>query len=68
LGIACPIFFSHLPCSRTSHCPVRNILKKKRFVYIWAKYSLEEKQDEQKREEFRKKFAGGATRVGKSPV
>jgi hypothetical protein len=23
LGIACPIFFSHLPCSRTSHCPVR---------------------------------------------
>ena len=35
---------------------LRNILKKKRFVYIWAKYSLEEKQDEQKREEFRKKF------------
>jgi hypothetical protein len=24
LGIACPIFFSHLPCSRTSHCPVKN--------------------------------------------
>jgi hypothetical protein len=25
---------------------LRNMLKKKRFVYIWAKYSLEEKQDE----------------------
>jgi len=35
---------------------LRNMLKKKRFVYIWAKYSLEDKQDEQKREEFRKKF------------
>ncbi|UXE64502.1 MAG: transposase [Woronichinia naegeliana WA131] len=34
---------------------LRNMLKKKRFVYIWAKYSLEDKKDEQKREEFRKK-------------
>ena len=24
---------------------LRNILKKKKFVYIWAKYSLEDKQD-----------------------
>jgi transposase len=30
--------------------------KKKNFVYIWAKYSLEHKQDEQAREEFKKKF------------
>lgn len=35
---------------------LRNILKKNKFVYIWAKYSLESKQDEAKREEFKKKF------------
>ena len=35
---------------------LRNILKKKGFTYIWAKYSLENKQDKEKREEFKKKF------------
>jgi transposase len=37
---------------------VRRILKKKKSVYLWAKYSLEDKQDKSKREEFKEKLLG----------
>lgn len=37
---------------------VRRILHKKKYVYLWAKYSLEDKQDENKREAFKEKLSG----------
>ena len=37
---------------------VRRILHKKKYVYLWAKYSLEDKQDQQKREAFKEKLKG----------
>ncbi len=37
---------------------VRRILKKKKYVYLWAKYSLEDKQDSAKREAFKEKLEG----------
>jgi len=37
---------------------IRNILKKNKYAYISAKYSLEEKQDNQKREAFKEKLKG----------
>lgn len=36
---------------------VRKILKQKKYVYLWAKYSLEDKQDPLKRSEFKQKLA-----------
>lgn len=39
-----------------SSSQVRRILKRKKFSYIWAKYSLDEKQAQPKRDEFRKKL------------
>lgn len=36
---------------------VRRILKRKKFSYIWAKYSLEDKQNPEKRVEFKQKLA-----------
>jgi len=36
---------------------VRRILKSKKYVYLWAKYSLEDKQDPQERSLFKKKLA-----------
>ncbi len=41
-----------LSCSQ-----VRRILKRKKYSYIWAKYSLEDKQDPAKRAEFREMVA-----------
>ncbi len=35
---------------------VRRILKEKKYVYLWAKYSLEDKQDWKKREAFQEKL------------
>ena len=35
---------------------VRRILAKKKYVYLWAKYSLEDKQDPEKRQVFKKKL------------
>ncbi len=35
---------------------VRRILKQKKYSYIWAKYSLEDKQNPQKRIEFKEKL------------
>ena len=37
---------------------VRRILHKKKYVYLWAKYSLESKQDPEKREAFKEKLQG----------
>lgn len=36
---------------------VRRILKRKKFSYIWAKYSLEDKQNPEKRAQFKEKRA-----------
>lgn len=35
---------------------VRKILKRKKYVYLWAKYSLEDRQNPEKRKEFQAKF------------
>lgn len=35
---------------------IRRILASKKYVYLWAKYSLEDKQDPEKREVFKKKL------------
>ncbi len=35
---------------------VRRILQKKKYVYLWAKYSLEDKQDKELRKEFKEKL------------
>ena len=39
-----------------SSSQVRRILAKKKYVYLWAKYSLEDKQDPEKRKVFKKKL------------
>ena len=41
---------------KLSGSQVRRILKAKKYVYIWAKYSLEESQDPEKRKLFKEKF------------
>jgi transposase len=41
---------------KLSGSQVRRILKSKKYVYIWAKYSLEESQDPEKRKLFKEKF------------
>jgi transposase len=37
---------------------VRRVLKEKKYVYHWAKYSLEDKQNPEKREAFKDKLSG----------
>ncbi len=39
-----------------SSSQVRRILAKKKYVYIWAKYSLEDKQNPEERKNFKKKL------------
>lgn len=39
-----------------SSSQVRRILEKKKYVYLWAKYSLEDKWDKKKRKAFKKKL------------
>ena len=41
-----------------SSSQVRRILKEKKYVYLWAKYSLEDKQNPKKREAFKEKLKG----------
>lgn len=41
-----------------SSTQVMRILKSKKYCYLWAKYSLEEQQDPQKREAFKQKLEG----------
>jgi len=38
---------------KLSGSQVRRILKRKKYSYVWAKYSLEDKQNPEKRAEFR---------------
>lgn len=42
---------------KLSGSQVRRILKQKKYVYLWAKYSLELKRDSQKRKAFKNKIA-----------
>jgi len=37
---------------------VRRILLKKKYAYLWAKYTLEDKQDPSKRQAFKEKLEG----------
>ena len=39
-----------------SSSQIRRVLKKEKYVYIWSKYSLEEKQDPEKRKLFKAKL------------
>ncbi|BAU63941.1 hypothetical protein STA3757_48560 (plasmid) [Stanieria sp. NIES-3757] len=41
---------------KLSSSQVRRILAKKKYVYLWAKYSLEDKQEPEKRKLFKKKL------------
>jgi transposase len=41
---------------KLSSSQVRRILAKKKYVYLWAKYSLEDKQEPEKRKLFQKKL------------
>ncbi len=41
---------------KLSGSQIRRILAKKKYVYLWAKYSLEDKQDPKKRKVFQKKL------------
>lgn len=41
---------------KLSSSQIRRILAKKNYVYLWAKYSLEDKQDPEKRKLFNKKL------------
>lgn len=46
---------------------VRRILKQKKYIYFWAKYSLEDKQDLTKREVFKEKLQGYLSASKRSP-
>ena len=46
---------------------VRRILKEKKYVYHWAKYSLEDKQNKNKREAFKEKLSGYIQASEKEP-
>ena len=50
-----------------SSSQVRRILKRKKFSYIWAKYSLDDKQNPTKRDEFRKKIENYLALARESP-
>ncbi len=41
---------------KLSGSQVRKILKRKKYAYLWAKYSLEDKQKPEKRKEFKERF------------
>jgi transposase len=41
---------------KLSKSQIVRILKRKKYVYIWAKYSLEDKQNQEKREVFKEKL------------
>ncbi len=50
-----------------SSVQVREILRRKKYVYLWSKYSLEDKQDPGKRALFKQKLAGFLTRTNADP-
>ncbi len=43
---------------KLSKSQISRILAREKYVYIWEKYSLEDKQDRKKREAFKEKLAG----------
>ena len=47
---------------------VRRILEKKKYAYLWAKYSLEDKQDLKNREAFKAKLQGYLEASKQEPV
>jgi transposase len=50
-----------------SSSQIRRILDRKKYVYIWSKYSLEDKWDEEKRKAFKKKLKEYLEITKKSP-
>jgi transposase len=46
---------------------IRRILKEKKYGYFWAKYSLEDKQDQKKRKAFKEKLEGYLEASNKEP-
>jgi len=50
-----------------SSVQLREILRRKKYVYLWAKYSLEDKQDRQKRAVFKQKLAQLLSRTNTNP-
>lgn len=42
---------------KLSGSQVRKILERKKYVYLWSKYSLEDKQNPEKRKAFKEKFS-----------
>jgi transposase len=52
---------------KMSSVQVGRILVQKKYAYLWAKYSLEEKQDSEKRAAFKEKLEEALTRSKASP-
>ena len=52
---------------KISSSQVRKILKRKKYAYLWAKYSLEDRQNTEKRKEFKEKFQNYLSIVKENP-
>jgi transposase len=52
---------------KLSGSQVRRILERKKYVYLWAKYSLEDKQNPEKRKAFKEKLLEYLTITQESP-
>jgi Zn-finger nucleic acid-binding protein len=52
---------------KLSGSQVRKILKRKKYAYLWAKYSLEDRQNSEKRKEFLEKFQNYLSIAKKHP-
>ena len=50
-------YLEQAPGIKLSGSQVRRILEKKKYVYLWAKYSLEDKQNPEKRKAFKEKLS-----------
>lgn len=61
------IYLEEITGIKLSGSQVRRILAKKNYVYIWAKHSLESKQDAKKRKAFKKKLARQLKKEKKHP-
>ena len=61
------IYLEEITGMKLSGSQIRRILAKKNYVYIWAKHSLESKQDAKKRKAFKKKLARYLKKEKKHP-
>lgn len=52
---------------KLSGSQVRKILKRKKYAYLWAKYSLEDRQNPERRKEFKEKFQNYLARSKENP-